>query len=217
MSSSNINAFTIGSDKVEAVNSFTFLGSTIEQHGDCKAEINRRIILARSAMAGLDKIWKDKNLQISTKVRLVQALVFPIALYGCETWTPRKLENSRLDAFEHWCWRRMLRISWTEKRTNVSIKDQIQVSSALSDTVLRHKLSNFGHVVRADGLEKSVMLGMGEGKRERGRPRTRWLDGVTGATGMTLRELVDAAQDRIGWRAEVMKVTRGRLRPDGTR
>ena len=184
------NTFELAGEDIEVVDSFTFLGSNIERGGDCKEEISRRIILGRTAMAALDKIWKDKNIKTLTKCRLVKALVFPVALYGSETWTPRKAEDKRLDAFEQWCWRRMLRIPWTAKRTNESVRHQVNATTTLATTVLKQKLTYFGHVVRAEGLESSVMLGMGEGKRERGRPRTRWLDAVKSTTGLTLLELV---------------------------
>src|SRR5260221_3350322 len=167
-------------------------------------------------MGGLDKIWKDTNITKESKIRLVNALVFPVALYGCESWTIRQSERRKVDAFEQWCWQRMLRIPWTAKRTNRSVADQVNANMSLQGMITKQKLSYFGHVMRANGLEKSITLGMGQGQRGRGRPRTRWLDEIQSTTGLNLQQLSVAVLDRSRWRARVMEVARGRPRPDGT-
>jgi ribosomal protein L7/L12 len=144
-------------------------------------------------------------------------LVHPIVMYGCETWTMRKRDRDKVNAFENWCWRRLLRIAWTAKRTNASIREQLGISTMMSEQIAERKLKYFGHVMRGDGLEKAVMMGMGGGKRERGRPKIRWLDEIKELTGLSLQELKEAVRDREKWRNIVRTVTRGRTRPDGTR
>ena len=216
MSTTKIDSFVLNNVELEVVRSIVFLGSTIEEDGDCKEEIKRRLALGRASMGGLDKIWKDTNITKESKIRLVNALVFPVALYGCESWTIRKSEWKKVDAFKQWCWQRMLRISWTAKRTNRPVADQVNANMSLQGMITKQKLSYFGHVMRANGLEKSIMLGMGQGQRGRGRPRTRWLDEIQSTTGLYLQELSVAVQDRNRWRARVMEVARGRPRPDGT-
>ena len=196
MSTAKIDSFVINGVELEVVRSFVFLGSTIEEDGDCKEEIKRRFALGRASMGGLEKIWKDKNITIQSKIRLVNALVFPVAVYGCESWTLRQYERKKIDAFEQWCWRRMLRIPWTAKRTNKSVADEVNTNLSLQGRIIKQKLSYFGHVMRANGLEKSIMLGMGEGQRGRGRPRTRWLDEIQSTTGLNLHQLSEAVQDR---------------------
>ena len=210
MSTAKIDSFAINGVELEVVRSFVFLGSTIEEDGDCKEEIKRRLALGRASMGGLEKIWKDKNITMQSKIRLVNALVFPVALYGCESWTLRQNERKKVDAFEQWCWRRMLRIPWTARRTNKSIADEVNANMSLQGKIIKQKLSFFGHVMRANGLEKSIMLGMGEGKRGRGRPRTRWLDEIQSTTGLNLHQLSVAVEDRNRWRARVMDVARDR-------
>jgi len=217
MSTNEMDTLKVDGEAIEVVNSFQFLGSTITKDGECKEEIRKRIMLGRTAMSGLDKIWKDKNITKKTKVRLVKALVFPVTMYGCETWTMKARDRKRINSFEYWCWRRMLRIAWTAKKTNEFIKEQVQVKVSLEQMINKQKLSYFGHVMRGNGLEKTVMLGMGEGKRSRGRPRRRWIDEVIEATDLSLPELKEAVWDRRGWRARVMRVTRNRYRFDGTR
>jgi hypothetical protein len=138
-------------------------------------------------------------------------------LYGCESWTTRKRDKEKINAFEQRCWRRMLGIKWTDKITNASVRKQIGTNEMLEDRVKRQKLSYFGHVVRSDTLEKNIMLGMGEGKRSRGRPKMRWMDEILEVTGLSLPKLLEATRNRLAWRSKVMEITRGRIRPDGTR
>jgi len=148
--------------------------------------------------------------RMETKVRLMEALVFPVATYGAETWTLRKADTKKIEAFENWCWRKMLRISWIEKRTNASIQQQLKITTSLVNRIKRNKLNYFGHIMRSNSLEKDMIVAMGNGQRKRGRPRTRWLDGIEEDTGMSLQELTEATRNRTGWREMVMMVTRGR-------
>ena len=172
----------------------------------------RRLALGRAAMTGLTKIWKDKDITITTKCRIVNALVFPVVLYGCESWTIRKAERRIIDSFELWCWRRLLRIPWTARRTNKSVIGEIKATNPL-ETLIKN-----GHIMRRENsLEKSIMLGMGGGSRKRGRPRARWLDDIKAVTNGTLTELCGPARDRDAWRKMIMAITRSRTQLDGTR
>jgi hypothetical protein len=217
MTTAQLDSFKAADETLEVVKSFSFLGSTVTDDGNCGTEIARRIALGKVAMSGLNKIWKDRSISVSTKVRLVKALVFPIMTYGCETWTTKKREQEKIRAAEYWCWRKMLRIPWTAKRTNASIAKEVGEPVSLTSVIAKMKLSYFGHVMRANSLEKSVMTGMGEGKRGRGRPRTRWIDEIKQLMGLTMEQLKEAVKDRTRWRQMIIDVTKGRLRPDGTR
>src|ERR1700757_5133302 len=162
-------------------------------------EVKRRMALSKVAMRGLDKVWKDKHVSVETKTRLVKALIFPITLYGCETWTKTKALQKKIDACEMWIWRKMLRISWTEKRTNVSVLQEIgemRGELTLQDKATKQKLMYFGHVMRSNGLEKEMMLGCGEGKRGRGSPRMRWMDEIHKRIAVSLAELREAVRER---------------------
>jgi len=211
MSTTNLQRFKLGNEELEVVSSFSFLGSTIQENGDCKEDIVKRLALGRAAVVGLDKIWKGKDVRVETKVRLMEALVFPVAMYGAESWTTRKADIKKIEAFENWCWRKMLRISWTEKRTNASIQQQLGITTSLVNRIRRNKLIYFGHIMRSNSLEKDMIVAMGEGQRKRGRPRSRWLDGIEEDTGMSLQELTETTRDRTEWRRKVMMVTRGRM------
>jgi hypothetical protein len=177
----------------------------------------RSLYLGRQAMAGLLRIMKDRGVSKTTKIRLVQTLVFPTVLYGSESWTMRKADRKKIDAFELWCWRRMLRIPWTAKRTNASVLNEVKPRLSLEARMLQQRLVFFGHVMRADdSMEKSIMLGKIEGSRRRGRPRARWLDTICEATGKRLAELRSMTRQRIHWKAFVHEVARSRRRLDGT-
>ena len=217
MSNAGLSSFRTSGGDIEVVQKFNLLGAVLEEEGTCSSEVNRRMALGRAVMIGLSRIWKDRNIRLVTKSRLVKALVFPVATYGCEAWTHNKAQKAKLTTFEMWCWRRMLRVPWTARRTNASVLEEVGHDTMLELKVLRIKLSYFGHVVRGDGLEKAVMLGMGNGSRSRGRPRRRWLDELLEITGLRLQALIEAAGERDGWRRLVHVVTRGRPRPDGTR
>ena len=169
-------------------------------------------------MSGLEKLWKDKNVLRDTKIRLVKALVFSVALYGSETWVIRARERKKIDAFELWCWRRLLRVSWVAKRSNVWVLDKINPVCTLESLVVTQSLKYFGHTIRKDGnMEKDIMLGRASGTRRRGRPRIRWLDTLITYTGMKITDMARMARDRNVWRKRIHDIARNRTRFDGTR
>ena len=157
-----------------------FMGSKITVDGNCSHEIKRRLLLGRKAMTNLGSILKSRDITFPTKVCLVKAMVFPVVMYGCESWSIKKAEHWRIDAFELWCWRRLLRVPWTARRSNQSILKEISPEYSLDGLMLKLKFQYFGHLMwRTDSLEKTLMLGKIVGERRRGRQRMRWLDGIT--------------------------------------
>ena len=175
---------------METVRDFIFLGSKITANGNCSHEIKRHLLLGRQAMYKLDSILKSWDITLPTKVCLVKATVFPVVMYGCESWTIKKAERQRIDAFELWCWRRLLRVPWTAGRSNQLILKEISSEYSLEGLMLKLKLQFFGHLMqRADVLEKILMLGKTEGRRSRGQQRVRWLNGITSSMDMTLSKL----------------------------
>ena len=178
-------------------------------------EIKRRIAFGRNAMVAMNKIWKSKDITLTTKSRLVNAIVFPMMMYGCESWTQTMADRRRIDAFEMWCWRKLLRIPLTARVTNTEVLDRIKPGSSLEAKITRLRLTYFGHVMRANSLEKSIMLGMVSGNRRRGRPRTRWLDTIKADTNMNVRQLKEAVLNRIAWRVLSYKVAQSRTRLKG--
>ncbi|KAK9405595.1 Reverse transcriptase domain-containing protein [Crotalus adamanteus] len=213
MASGSLNSWQIDGEEMEVVTDFIFLGSKITSDGDCSQEIKRRLLLGRKAMANLDSILKSRDITLPTKVRIVQAMVFPVAMYGCESWTIRKAERQRIEAFELWCWRRLLRVPWTARRSNRSVLEEINPDCSLEGQILKLKLKYFGHLMRRKGsLEKGLMLGKIEGNRRRGRQRMRWLDGVTEAVGVNLNGLQKMVEDGKTWRNVVHGVAMGRTR-----
>ena len=167
-------------ETLETVSDFIFWGSKITADGDCSHEIKRHLLLGRKVMTNLDSILKIRDITLPTKVRPVKAMVFPVVMYGCESWTVKKAECKKIDAFELWCWRRLLRVPWTARRSNQSILKEISPEIPLEGMMLKLKLQYFGHLMRrVDSLEKTVMLGGIGSRRRRGGQRMRWLDGIT--------------------------------------
>ena len=165
---------------METVSHFIFGGSKTTADGDCSHEIKRHLLLGRKVMINLDSIFKSRDITLPTKVRLVTAMVFPVVIYGCESWTMKKAECRKIDAFELWCWRRLLRVPWTARRSNQSILKDIRPGCSLEGLMLKLKLQYFGYLMRrVDSLEKTLMLGRIGGRRRRGRQGMRWLDGIT--------------------------------------
>lgn len=199
-------------EELECVREFIFLGSLVTQSGESSVEVKRRLTLGRSAMLSMTRVWKTKDISIATKSRLVRAIVFPIAIYGCESWTLRKADRRRIDSFELWCWRRLLRIPWTARVTNRDVLQRIRPDTSLEGKITQLRLSYFGHVLRGNGLEKDLMLGMVSGKRRPGRQQMRWLDAVIADTGLRVRELSTAALDHEHWREFIHRIATGRTR-----
>ena len=168
MASGPITSWQIDGETMETVADFTFLGSNITTDGDWSNEIKRRLLLGRKVMTNLDSIFKSRDITLPTKIRLVKAMVFPVLTYVCESWTVKKAEHRRIDAFELWCWRRLLRVPWTARRSNKSILKEISPGCSLEGMVLKLKLQYFGHLMwRVDSLKKTLMLGGIGGRRRR--------------------------------------------------
>ena len=186
MPSGPITSWQIDGETMETVRGFILGGSKITTDGDCNQEMKRHLLLGSKAMTNLHSILKSRDITLPTKVCLVKAMVFPLVMYGCESWSVKKAECRRIDAFELWCWRRLLRVSWATKRSNKSILKEISPEYSLEGLTMKLKLQYFGHLMqRTDSLGKTLMLGKIEGRRRREQQRVKWLDGITNSMGIS--------------------------------
>uniref|UniRef100_A0A8C0A8K0 RNA-directed DNA polymerase n=1 Tax=Bos mutus grunniens TaxID=30521 RepID=A0A8C0A8K0_BOSMU len=213
MASGPITSWELDGETVDTVSDFILGGYKITADGDCSHEIKRHLLLGRKVMTNLDSIFKSRDITLSTKVHLVKVMVFPVVMYGCESWTINKSVHRRIDAFELWCWRRLLRVPWTARRSNQSILKEISPGCSLEGVMLKLKLQYFGHLMRrVDSLENTLMLGGLGDRRRRGQQRMRWMDGRIHLIDMSLDELQELVMYQEDWRAAIHGVAKSRTR-----